>query len=53
MCSKGNEDEDDGDEETGGNPSSNDVVAIRGIELHPAVQKNEITQKKLACSRAT
>ena len=29
VRSKGNEDEDDGYEETGGNPSGNNVVAIR------------------------
>ena len=45
MCSKGNEDKDDGDEETSGNPSGNDVVAIRGIELHPAEQRIENMKK--------
>ena len=45
MRSKGNKDEDDGDKETRGNPSGNDVVAIRGIELHPAEQKIENMKK--------
>ena len=48
VRSKGNEDEDDGYEETGGNPSGNNVVAIRWIELHPADANNDITQK-LSC----
>ena len=39
VCGEGNEDEDDGDEETSGNPSGNNMVAIRRIELHPAEQK--------------
>ena len=48
VRSKGNEDEDDGDEETGGNPSGNNVVAIRWIELHPADENNDMTQR-LSC----
>ena len=46
MCGEGNEDKDDGNEETGGNPSSNDMVAIRRIELHPAEQSLRFTQEK-------
>ena len=52
MRSKGNKDEDDGDKETRGNPSGNDVVAIRGIELHPAEQKIE-NMKKLFLKEST
>ena len=47
MRSKGNKDEDDGDKETRGNPSGNDVVAIRGVELHPTEEKNEIQWRSL------
>ena len=36
VRSKGDEDEDDGDEEASGDPSRYNVVPVRGIELHPA-----------------